>query len=100
MAKLSAVACRFPEAPDFYLSLRYRAATLRLIAYDSHPRHTNPLPGHGMRGAPQIRPQGPVLRVPGLRRRLGLRRVEGAGRRNPHVGDAAEGVQPLTGRER
>ncbi|MFE2260328.1 ATP-binding protein [Streptomyces griseosporeus] len=42
VAELSAVACRFAEAPDFYLSLRYRAATLRLIAYDSHPRHTNP----------------------------------------------------------
>lgn len=28
------------ESADFYLSLRYRADTLRVIAYDNHPRHT------------------------------------------------------------
>ncbi len=35
-------AAQFTETPDFYLSLHYRCSTLRLIAYDSHPRHTQP----------------------------------------------------------
>nr|WP_141310495.1 ATP-binding protein [Streptomyces spinoverrucosus] len=42
VSELTATAAQFTDAPDFYLSLRYRAATLRLIAYDNHPRHTNP----------------------------------------------------------
>ncbi|MER5429824.1 ATP-binding protein [Streptomyces sp. NPDC002588] len=42
VGELTAVAAQFTESPDFYLSLRYRADTLRVIAYDSHPRHTQP----------------------------------------------------------
>lgn len=42
VGELTATAIQFTESPDFYLSLRYRAATLRVIAYDSHPRHTQP----------------------------------------------------------
>lgn len=42
VGELTAVAAQFTESPNFYLSLRYRADTLRLIAYDSHPRHTHP----------------------------------------------------------
>ncbi|MGW3728987.1 ATP-binding protein [Streptomyces sp. NPDC000851] len=42
VGELTATACQFTESPDYYLSLRYRADTLRLIAYDSHPRHTQP----------------------------------------------------------
>ncbi|MEU1181622.1 ATP-binding protein [Streptomyces sp. NPDC005820] len=42
VGELTAVAAQFTESPDFYLSLRYRADTLRVIAYDSHPRHTHP----------------------------------------------------------
>ncbi|MEU6371834.1 ATP-binding protein [Streptomyces sp. NPDC046909] len=40
VGELTAVAAQFTESPNFYFSLRYRASTLRLIAYDSHPRHT------------------------------------------------------------
>ncbi|MEV5545521.1 ATP-binding protein [Streptomyces sp. NPDC052309] len=42
VGELAAVACQFTESEDFYLTLRYRFSTLRLIAYDSHPRHTHP----------------------------------------------------------
>ncbi|MGW3679590.1 ATP-binding protein [Streptomyces prasinus] len=42
VSELVAVACRFTASADVYLSLRYRAAALRVIAYDSHPRHTHP----------------------------------------------------------
>ncbi|WGD40487.1 ATP-binding protein [Streptomyces cathayae] len=42
VGELTATACQFTESPNYYLSLRYRAGTLRLIAYDSHPRHTQP----------------------------------------------------------
>nr|WP_019055888.1 hypothetical protein [Streptomyces prunicolor] len=42
VSELTAVAAQFTESRDFYLSLRYRASTLRLSAYDSHPRHTQP----------------------------------------------------------
>jgi hypothetical protein len=42
VSELTATACQFTESPDFYLSLRYRSDTLRVIAYDSHPRHTQP----------------------------------------------------------
>ncbi|MGW2045315.1 ATP-binding protein [Streptomyces sp. NPDC001858] len=42
VGELTAVAAQFTETPNFYLSLRYRADTLRVIAYDSHPRHTQP----------------------------------------------------------
>ncbi|NEA62515.1 ATP-binding protein [Streptomyces sp. SID12488] len=42
VSELTATACQFTESMDFYLALRYRAATLRVIVYDSHPRHTQP----------------------------------------------------------
>ncbi len=42
VGELTAIAAQFTESPDFYLSLRYRADTLRVIVYDSHPRHTQP----------------------------------------------------------
>jgi hypothetical protein len=42
VSELTAVAAQFTESPNFYLSLRYRAGALRLITYDSHPRHTQP----------------------------------------------------------
>ncbi|GAA3974936.1 ATP-binding protein [Streptomyces plumbiresistens] len=42
VSELTATAALFTESPTFYLSLRYRASALRLIAYDSHPRHTQP----------------------------------------------------------
>jgi hypothetical protein len=42
VGELAAIAAQFAEASDFYLSLRYRAETLRVIVYDSHPRHTQP----------------------------------------------------------
>ncbi|MEU7421021.1 ATP-binding protein [Streptomyces antibioticus] len=42
VGELTAVAAQFTQSPDFYLSLRYRNSTLRVIAYDSHPRHTQP----------------------------------------------------------
>ncbi|MDQ0598509.1 hypothetical protein QF037_002854 [Streptomyces canus] len=42
VGELTAIAAQFTEASDFYLSLRYRAGTLRVIVYDSHPRHTQP----------------------------------------------------------
>jgi hypothetical protein len=42
VSELTAVAAQFTESPNFYLSLRYRADTLRVIVYDSHPRHTQP----------------------------------------------------------
>ncbi|MFE9285338.1 ATP-binding protein [Streptomyces olivaceus] len=42
VGELTAVACRFTESANYYLTLRYRSATLRVIAYDSHPRHTSP----------------------------------------------------------
>ncbi|KOU73615.1 hypothetical protein ADK57_08595 [Streptomyces sp. MMG1533] len=42
VGELTATAAQFTESPTFYLSLRYRSSTLRLIAYDSHPRHTQP----------------------------------------------------------
>ncbi|MFV0133933.1 ATP-binding protein [Streptomyces sp. HMX87] len=41
VGELCAVACQFTESEDFYLTLRYRFAAFRVIAYDSHPRHTN-----------------------------------------------------------
>ncbi|MET9501064.1 ATP-binding protein [Streptomyces sp. NPDC006622] len=42
VGELAAVATQFTESADFYLSLRYRAHTLRVIVYDNHPRHTQP----------------------------------------------------------
>ncbi|WP_265568443.1 ATP-binding protein [Streptomyces hygroscopicus] len=42
VGELTAIVCQFTESLDYYLSLRYRARTLRVIAYDSHPRHTHP----------------------------------------------------------
>ncbi|MFJ4423897.1 ATP-binding protein [Streptomyces bobili] len=42
VGELTAVAAQFTESADFYLSLRYRADTLRVIVYDNHPRHTQP----------------------------------------------------------
>ncbi|MFA3840026.1 MULTISPECIES: ATP-binding protein [Streptomyces] len=41
IAELTATACQFTASPEIYVSLRYREDALRLIAYDSHPRHTN-----------------------------------------------------------
>jgi hypothetical protein len=41
VGELTAVACQFAESESFYLSLRYRFSALRVIAYDSHPRHTS-----------------------------------------------------------
>ncbi|GGR99527.1 hypothetical protein GCM10010269_43000 [Streptomyces humidus] len=42
VGELTAVAAQYTESPNFYLSLRYRADTLRVIVYDSHPRHAQP----------------------------------------------------------
>ncbi|CAM5377217.1 hypothetical protein SVIOM342S_06658 [Streptomyces violaceorubidus] len=42
VGELTAVASQFTESTNYYLTLRYRFSTLRLIAYDSHPRHTSP----------------------------------------------------------
>ncbi|WP_399888097.1 ATP-binding protein [Streptomyces sp. BBFR51] len=42
VGELTAVACQFTESQNYYLTLRYRFDTLRVIAYDSHPRHTSP----------------------------------------------------------
>jgi hypothetical protein len=42
VSELTAIACQFTDSPDHYLSLRYRSDALRLIAYDSRPRHTHP----------------------------------------------------------
>lgn len=42
VGELTAVAAQFTQSPDFYLSLRYRAGTLKVIVYDGHPRHTQP----------------------------------------------------------
>ncbi|WP_234426048.1 ATP-binding protein [Streptomyces kebangsaanensis] len=42
VGELTATACRFTESANYYLSLRYRSGALRLIAYDSHPRHAQP----------------------------------------------------------
>ncbi|WP_371669422.1 ATP-binding protein [Streptomyces sp. NBC_00289] len=42
VAELAATAAQFTESRNFYLSLRYRADTLKVIVYDSHPRHTQP----------------------------------------------------------
>ncbi|MFD9069342.1 hypothetical protein [Streptomyces lasiicapitis] len=42
VAELTATACQFTATSDVDLSLRYRDGTLRLIAYDDHPRHTHP----------------------------------------------------------
>ncbi|MFD4634673.1 ATP-binding protein [Streptomyces sp. NPDC058284] len=41
-AELTATACRFSAAAEVYVSLRFRDGTLRVIVYDSHPRHTHP----------------------------------------------------------
>jgi hypothetical protein len=41
VSELVTCACRFTEAPDIYLSLRFRADVLRVVVYDSHPRHIN-----------------------------------------------------------
>ncbi|MEV0175220.1 ATP-binding protein [Streptomyces sp. NPDC050803] len=42
VSELAACACRFTDAAEVYVSLRYRDAALRVILYDGHPRHTNP----------------------------------------------------------
>ncbi|MET7455006.1 ATP-binding protein [Streptomyces sp. NPDC005574] len=42
VGELVATAAQFTESVNFYLSLRYRADTLKVIVYDSHPRHTQP----------------------------------------------------------
>ncbi|MGQ4361837.1 ATP-binding protein [Streptomyces sp. SAS_272] len=42
VGELTAVAAQFTESPNFHVSLHYRADTLRVIVYDSHPRHTHP----------------------------------------------------------
>ncbi|GAA0690552.1 ATP-binding protein [Streptomyces cellulosae] len=42
VSELVACACRFSAADDIYVSLRHRDGTVRVIAYDSHPRHTHP----------------------------------------------------------
>ncbi|MCT7351198.1 ATP-binding protein [Streptomyces sp. 15-116A] len=42
VAELTACAYRLTPATDLYLSLRYRDGTLRVVLYDTHPRHTHP----------------------------------------------------------
>ena len=42
VGELTAIAAQFTESQNFYLSLRYRSDSLRVIVYDSHPRHTQP----------------------------------------------------------
>jgi hypothetical protein len=42
VSELVACACRFASAAEVYMSLRYRDGSLRVILYDSHPRHSNP----------------------------------------------------------
>ncbi len=42
VGELAAVAAQFTDSADFYLSLRYRWDTLRVIVYDSHPPHAQP----------------------------------------------------------
>ncbi|MGW0219283.1 ATP-binding protein [Streptomyces tendae] len=42
VGELTAVASQFTESSNYYLTLRHRFSTLRMIAYDSHPRHTSP----------------------------------------------------------
>lgn len=42
VSELTACACRFTSADDVYVSFRYREGALRVILYDSHPRHTHP----------------------------------------------------------
>ncbi|MFG2500297.1 ATP-binding protein [Streptomyces sp. NPDC048441] len=41
VAELTAAACTFTSTPEIYLSLRFRDGSLRISAYDSHPRHTH-----------------------------------------------------------
>ncbi|WP_406173052.1 ATP-binding protein [Streptomyces sp. NBC_00996] len=42
VSELAACACQFAPTAEVYVSLRYRDGALRVILYDSHPRHTNP----------------------------------------------------------
>ncbi|MEU7643439.1 ATP-binding protein [Streptomyces huasconensis] len=42
VGELTGAACMFSATPEMYLSLRFREGDLRVIAYDSHPRHTHP----------------------------------------------------------
>ncbi|MEV7014389.1 ATP-binding protein [Streptomyces sp. NPDC093991] len=42
VSELTACAFRFSSADDIYVSLRHRDATVRVIVYDGHPRHTHP----------------------------------------------------------
>ena len=88
VSELTATACQFTESLDFYLALRYRSDTLRVIVYrQSPPPH--PTEPRRVRHPPPSCPTGPGLRLPGLRRGLGLRRVPRTGRRDAHVGDVA-----------
>ncbi|SDK38958.1 ATP-binding protein [Streptomyces indicus] len=42
VGELTSTACRLTSAPQVYVSLRYRAAALRVIVYDGEPRPSNP----------------------------------------------------------
>ncbi|MGP3984234.1 ATP-binding protein [Streptomyces sp. KR80] len=41
-SELVSAACRLTPGEDLYLSVRYRAAALRLILWDQHPHHVDP----------------------------------------------------------
>ncbi|MDQ8704578.1 ATP-binding protein [Streptomyces sp. LHD-70] len=41
VGELTACACRFSAGAEIYLSLRHGGNTIRIAAYDGHPRHTN-----------------------------------------------------------
>ncbi|WPO71757.1 ATP-binding protein [Streptomyces sp. KN37] len=88
VAELTAAACTFSATPEVYLSLRFRDGTLRVIAYDSHPRHTRPrlAAACDARRRAALRLLACVTRARG---RLGLRRGAGTGRGYADVGDGA-----------
>ncbi|MFC7513135.1 ATP-binding protein [Streptomyces thermocarboxydus] len=90
VSELVACACRFSAADDIYVSLRHRDGTVRVIAYDSHPRHTHPVsPRSATRGVRGLcessrRSSGPAAERGGSTRRGSPAAVPGCGRSCPH----------------
>ncbi|WP_323056087.1 ATP-binding protein [Streptomyces sp. NEAU-W12] len=52
VGELPACSCRLAPAAEVYVSLRYRDDALRVVLYDTHPRHTHPPAGCGLRRPP------------------------------------------------
>jgi hypothetical protein len=92
VSELTACAAHFTTAEELYLSLRHRDAAIRVVVYDSHPRHAHPRLSEACdaRRRAALRVLGVVVRACGGSWGFGAAREPGGGTR-------AWAVLPLAG---